>query len=207
MKELTKRQQEVLLFIHEYTAGHSFPPTVREVAGHFGISVKGAHDHISALKKKNYLTQRGKRSRTLEVLMENIADDNLLETPPAMQKIAILGTVAAGTPLMAVENYESTIWLPMMFFRSGQEYFALRVKGDSMCDAGILDGDLAVVERCEQASSGEIIVAVLDDAITLKRFFREAARIRLQAENSAYNPIFCQDVRIVGRLATIVRNY
>ncbi len=207
MKELTKRQQEVLLYIQEYAREHSFSPTVRDVAGHFGISVKGAYDHLSALKKKNCLAQQGKLSRTMEVLTGHIADDDLPRALPAMQEIPILGNVAAGRPLMAVENYESTIWLPGMFFCSGKEYFALHVKGSSMCDAGILDGDLAVIERCEYVSNGEIVVAFLDDAITLKRFFKETARIRLEAENAAYKPIFCQDVRIVGRLTTIIRNY
>ncbi len=202
MKELTDRQQQVLQFIRTFTEERSFPPTVREIAGHFHISVKAAQDHLSALRKKNYLAQGEKRSRALEILVD---DDSCRR--PQLVGVPLIGTVAAGMPLSVIEDYENTLYLPQTLLRSGRQYFALHVRGDSMINAGILDGDTAVIEQCETASNGDIVVAVVNEAITLKRFFKEPARVRLQPENPAYNPIFCQNLRIVGKLTTIIRNY
>jgi repressor LexA len=123
-------------------------------------------------------------------------------------EIPILGTVAAGRPVMAVENMDGSIKLPRAFIKNGGKYFALRVKGDSMEGAGILDGDTAIIEQQNMVQNGEIAVVMLDDAITLKTFYKENARVKLQPENSRYSPIYCtRDVRILGRLAHILRTY
>ncbi|MCL2320359.1 MAG: transcriptional repressor LexA [Treponema sp.] len=200
MKELTKRQEEVLGFIAGYIDAHAYPPTIREVADYFSISVKGAHDHLAALKKKGLLKQGDKKSRTIE-LVRNRKEDEFEEIP-------VLGTVAAGRPILSVENIEGSIRFDRSMLKNGRKYFALRVRGDSMEDAGIIDGDTAVIEQQEVVHNGEIAVVMLDEAVTLKTFYQESTRIRLQPENSRYSPIYCTgDLRILGRLAHIVRSY
>lgn len=201
MKQITNRQQEVLSFISEFTEENSFAPTVREISDHFGISLRAVQDHVAALQRKGYLTQSQKRSRSIKVLMN---DNN---PKPRVEQIPLLGTVAAGKPLLCEENLDGYITLAEPFIRPGKNYFALRVRGASMVGAGILEGDLAVVEQSVSANDGQIVVAVLDDAITLKRYYKEATRIRLQPENPAFQAIYCQDVRVVGVLSGIVRTY
>ncbi|MDR0623499.1 MAG: transcriptional repressor LexA [Treponema sp.] len=202
MKELTTRQKEVLSFIAEYIGVHSYPPTIREVAEYFSISVKGAHDHVIALKKKGVLKQTDKRSRTME-LVKN--DDEW--GPAGFAEIPILGTVAAGQPILSEENWDGTIKLHQSLLKKNNSYFALKVRGDSMSGAGIMDGDTAIIEKQHTVRNGEIAVAVVDDAVTLKRFYKESARIRLQPENPAYSPIYTRNVRVLGRLAQIMRFY
>ncbi|MDR0455189.1 MAG: transcriptional repressor LexA [Treponema sp.] len=202
MRELTKRQKEVLSFITAYLKNHPYPPTIREIADNFSISVKGAYDHITALKRKNYLKQDDNRSRTMELVRSKVDED--LGT---ISKIPIVGTVAAGIPILSEENWEGTITLHQSMLKKSRVYFAVRVRGDSMSGVGIMDGDMAIIEKMTVVKNGEIAVAVVDDAVTLKRFYKESARIRLQAENPAYKPIYCQDVRILGRLAQIIRSY
>ncbi|MDR1803705.1 MAG: transcriptional repressor LexA [Treponema sp.] len=202
MKKPTERQKEVLDFIAGYINIHTYPPTIREVADYFSISVKGAHDHLAALKKKGLLRQGDKRSRTMELVRTG-------EEGEGFAVIPILGTVAAGRPILSVENMDGSIKLHRSFIRNGGKYFALRVKGDSMEEAGIMNGDTAVIEQSETVRNGEIAVVMLDDdAVTLKRFYRENNRIKLQPENSKYSPIFCsRDVRVLGKLAHIIRSY
>jgi repressor LexA len=205
MKELTDRQQEVLTFIIKYINSHNYPPTIREVAEHFEMSIKGAHDHITALKKKNYV-KNDKGSRTLEVIKRD--DYHNAETNDGTVNVPVLGHVAAGVPILAEENWDGVIPLPRSMLKRGRRYFALMVKGDSMEDAGILDGDTAIIEQRETAENGEIVVAMVnEEATTLKRFYREKNRIRLQPENDKYKPIYSRDVRLLGRLANIIRSY
>ena len=203
MKELTARQQQVLHFIQDFTEENVCPPSVREIAEHFAISIKAVQDHIAALRKKGYLSQSAKRSRSLKVLKE---------TRPEMQKITfvnipLIGTIAAGKPLFCDENFEDTVHISQEFVKEGEKYFALHVRGTSMKDAGILDGDLAIIRQCNSAANGEIVVALIEDSVTLKRFFKESTRIRLQPENPDFKPIYSQDVQILGVLANILRTY
>jgi repressor LexA len=204
MKELTKRQKEVLSFIAGYIKAHSYPPTIRDIAEHFSISVKGAYDHVTALKRKNCLKHDGKRSRTMELVHSKVDED--LGT---IVKIPIVGTVAAGAPILSEENWEGTISLHQSVLKKNRVYFAVRVRGDSMSGVGIMDGDLAIIEKLTVVKNGEIALAVVgdDNAVTLKRFYKEKNRIRLQAENPKYPPIYSRDVRLEGRLAQIVRHY
>ena len=203
MKELTNRQKEVLSFIEYYLKHHAYPPTIREIADNFSISVKGAYDHITALKRKKYLKHDGKRSRALELVRTNNSDDD----QGLVSKIPIVGTVAAGIPILSEENWEGSISLDQSMLKKNRTYFAVRVRGDSMSGVGIMEGDIAVIEKLSIVKNGDIAIAVVDEAVTLKRFYRESARIRLQAENPAYKPIYCQDVRILGRLAQVIRHY
>jgi repressor LexA len=199
MKTLTTRQEEVLAFLNDFIEKNSYPPTVRETAKAFSISIKGAYDHIKALEKKGVIKLQENRSRALEVIDRREGDNSMVEVP-------VLGTIAAGYPIFAEENRESSIRLPAGLAKSGR-CFALRVKGESMKDAGIHPGDLAIIEQRSTAENGEIVAALIDDSATLKRFFRESSRIRLQAENPEFAPIFTQDVRILGVLKTIIRSY
>jgi len=200
MKSITKRQQEVLDYIKYYISGHKFPPTIREISENFSISVKGAYDHVKALEKKGFIQLNNHRSRTIEVLGADGEDG------PGVVEVPLLGNVAAGRPLFAEENYEGSVRLPQEYLR-GKQCFALHVKGDSMQGAGIMDGDVGVFSHQQTADNGDIVVAMVDDAVTLKRFYREKNRIKLKAENPDYPSIFSQNVRILGKLAHLIRNY
>jgi len=201
MKKPTKRQEEVLEFIAGYIQAHAYSPTIREVADFFSISVKGAHDHLAALKKKGLLKQGDNKPRTMELVKTRQKEQDFREIP-------ILGTVAAGCPVLADENMDGSIKFHKSMLKNGKDYFALHVRGDSMEEAGIMDGDTAIIEHQNIVRNGEIAVVMLDDAVTLKTFYRESARIRLQPENSKYSPIYCSgDVRILGKLAHVFRSY
>jgi len=199
MKTLTARQKEVLDFISSFHGEHAYPPTIREIAEGFAISVKGAYDHVKALEKKGSLRLGENRSRAIEILRRERPEHTVVELP-------LLGAVAAGKPMYADENFEGTVHVPADIVRA-TACFALSVRGDSMRDAGILHGDIAVIEQRQTADNGEIVVAMIDEAVTLKRFFRENNRFKLVAENSSYAPIYTQDVRILGRLRGIIRKY
>jgi repressor LexA len=199
MRNLTDRQKQVLEFIRDFIGINRYPPTIREISQHFGFSVKGGYDHVKALQRKGVLKCQGNRSRAIEITDGSVAD-------PLMRSVPILGSVAAGKPLFAEENFQGAVSVPATGFSKGQ-HFALHVKGDSMRDAGILDGDLVIVRQASEAENGEIVVAMVDDAVTLKRFYKEKNRVRLKAENPRFPPIYTQNVRILGILASLIRHY
>ncbi len=200
MKDLTERQKEVFEFIKDYIKDHRYPPTVREVATHFKISVKGGFDHLRALKKKEYIRCDLNRSRALEIIKEMEPGEIKIKRVP------LLGTVAAGKPIFAEENYEGVVEIPASMLGSGK-HFALHVKGDSMKNAGILDGDTAIIRHQNEAKHGEIVVALLEDAATLKRLCIEKNRFKLKAENEAYPAIYSRDIKVLGKLMFIMRSY
>jgi repressor LexA len=200
MREITARQREVLQYIKDYVAAHKFPPTIREISERFSISVKGAYDHVKALEKKSFIHCNNNRSRSIEVLGNDAEDSD------HAVRIPIIGNVAAGKPLFAEENYDGVVRIAFEYVRKGK-HFALHVRGDSMKDAGIMDGDIAVILQQSTAENGDIVVAMVEDAVTLKRFYKEKNRVRLKAENPAFPPIYTQDVRILGKLAHLIRNY
>ncbi len=201
MNELTKRQKEVLGYIETFIHENPYPPTIREIASHFGMSAKGAYDHLKALERKGRIRTGGGHSRKIEIIGKSglAGRSRTVELP-------VLGSVAAGKPIFAEEDYDSGVHVPASMVGSGS-CFALRIRGDSMINAGILDGDLAVIEQKQVAADGDIVVAAIEDMVTLKRFFKEKSRVRLEPENEAYAPIFSQDVRILGKLRGIVRTY
>ncbi len=203
MKNLTDRQREVLDYIAQYTEENGYPPTVRETSERFGVSLRAIQDRIAGLQKKGYLSLSEKKSRSLRVLIDERTD----KKNAFVAKLAVVGTVAAGKPLLSEENIERYVSVAEPLVRPGKNYFALHVRGASMINAGILEEDLAVIEQCSDADNGQIVVAMVDNAITIKRFYREANRIRLQPENPDFQPIYSQDVRIVGILAGILRSY
>jgi repressor LexA len=200
MKALTARQTEVLGFISSYIRTKKYAPAVRDLAEHFSISVKAAYDHLQALERKGQLRRAEHTSRGIEVTAAAAGEDQDIVVVP------LLGNVAAGMPLLAEENLDGNIPVSARLIGSGP-HFALRVCGDSMRNAGIMDGDVAIIRQRERAENGDIVVAMIEEAVTLKRFFLERNRARLEAENPAYPPIFTRNQRILGKLAAIVRSY
>jgi repressor LexA len=201
-RELTERQKEILSFIEQFINKNKYPPTIREISQNYGISVRGAYDHLKALKKKGAIQTDSYRSRSIGIIeREQKTEDELLVEVP------VLGTVAAGVPILSDENYEGTVTLPGAFLQSKGSYFALKVRGDSMIDAGIMDGDMAIIRHQQTANTGQIVVAMVDEAVTLKRFYQERNRVKLEAENPNYPPIFTRNIRILGILAHLLRTY
>jgi repressor LexA len=201
MKGLTERQKQVLEFIKHYIRTSRYPPTIREIAEHLDVSVKGAYDHLKALQRKQVVKCNLNRSRAIKLL-----GDNEIYEESRSSSVPILGAVAAGKPLFAEENMDGTLMVPQGYLRSGK-FFALRVRGDSMKDAGIFDGDITVVRHQANADNGDIVVALVDEAVTLKRFYLEKNRVQLKSENPAFPPIYTQNVRILGKLLFLLRNY
>ncbi len=198
--QLTDRQREVLEFIKEFANENGYPPTIREICKRFGFQPHAASNHVDALVRKGYLSKQPLKSRSIEVL--GSARRGLTEVP-------IVGRVAAGEPILAIENIEGTIMLPAEWAKS-KDCFLLRVEGDSMIDAHICSGDYVLVKRQDTAESGDIVIAMLDDEATAKRFSIESGRIILKPENKQMEPIFVdkckKEFRIIGKVVGVWRN-
>jgi repressor LexA len=200
VSQLTDRQREVLDFISDSIRKRGYPPTLREIGSHFGIrSTNGVNDHLRALEKKGYLHREDLKSRALRPLF---TEDNLVEVP-------VLGRVAAGQPMLAVHNYEDTVKIDRFFIGQNREVFALRVKGSSMIEDGIFDGDYVFIRKQLKASPGEIVVAMIEDEATVKRYYPEGDTIRFQPANAAMSPIFVhkRDFRSVDLLGVVIGVY
>ena len=206
MKELTQCQQNVLRYISDYTSENVIPPTIREVADHFEITVKAAQDHITALRKKQYLAPSDRRSRSLRVLVDIEPKENKV---PGLIAVPIITGYVPGKPFVCAENTDGQIFVPSSFLQNLQngENFAIVVQGQSMVGIGINDGDTAIISPCtvEMLKDGDIVAVIIDEIITLKRYFKESSRIRLESENSDFKPIYCLDLRLAGKLSTIIR--
>jgi repressor LexA len=195
--DLTKRQQEILDFIAEYGAQHGYPPTVRDIGKAVGLASSSTN-----LEQLGMLRRDPSKPRALELLHRVVRDAGAIVRPAALP---LLGTVAAGQPVLAEENIEDYLSVPQA--AGGDDgTFLLRVRGESMRDAGIIEGDLVVVRSQEHAANGEIVVALVGEEATVKRYFREADHIRLQPENAAMEPIRSSDVRILGRVVGVMRS-
>ena len=202
--DLTKRQKEIFDFIGKYAAKYGYPPTVREIGEAVGLaSPSTVHAHLANLERAGLIKRDPTKPRALELRREPkaVATD--------VHKLPLVGEVAAGGPLLAEDNVEGYLAVPEPLSRGGDE-FLLRVKGDSMINAGILDGDIAVVERAQDAKSGDIVVALAGDdettqEATLKRLFKEDGRVRLQPENDALEPIYAQHVELIGKVIGVFR--
>lgn len=199
-KGLTRRQQEILTFIQRHNDAHGYPPSVREIGQALGLtSSSTVHSHLSALGRKGYLRRDPSKPRALEILKDEH------EVPvKKVVPLPVVGHVTAGLPILAQQNIEDYFPLPQEFVRS-EECFILKVRGDSMVDAGIYDGDLLVVRRQPTANDRDIVVARIDDEATVKRFFKEDGRIRLQPENPRMEPIYARDVAIEGVALAVIR--
>lgn len=197
---LTDRQREVLDFITSSIRKRGYPPTLREIGSHFGIrSTNGVNDHLRALEKKGFLHREDLKSRALRPL---VTDEEMVDVP-------VLGKVAAGQPMLAVQNYEDTVKVDRFFIGQSREVFALRVKGDSMIEAGIFDGDFVFIRKQLQAMPGEIVVAMIGDEATVKRYYPEGDTIRFQPANAAMAPIVVRrrDFRSVNLLGVVIGVY
>ena len=205
---LTGRQQEIWDFLVEYVEDHGYPPTVREIGDAVGLaSPSTVHAHLANLERAGLLKRDPTKPRALELTgaRKGGADGTVRET----RALPLVGEIAAGGPLLAEENIEDYVPVPEPLSRGGQE-FLLRVKGDSMVNAGILDGDIVVVSRQQTAQNGDIVVALAGDdegadEATVKRFFRENGRVRLQPENDALEPIYASHVQILGKVVGVFR--
>lgn len=192
-KELTKRQALILDYIYEYAADCGYPPTIRQIGEKFGIkSPNGVADHLKALARKGEIHLHPNTARGIELL-----------NPPE-KGIPIIGRVAAGAPILAAENIEDYLTLERIFPVDGK-CFALTVKGDSMIDDGIHNGDLVVVRPQQSARNGDIVVAIIDEEATVKRFYKDKRNVRLEPANSKYSPIISKDVEIRGLVIGVIR--
>jgi repressor LexA len=207
---LTARQQEIWNYLVEYVDGHGYPPTVREIGEHVGLaSPSTVHAHLANLERAGLLRRDPTKPRALELIGRERSE--AVSAPQAgeqrdVSRLPLVGEIAAGGPMLAEQNIEEYLAMPA----STKGDFLLRVKGESMIEAGILDGDLVIVQTAQDARNGEIVVALAGDdestdEATVKTFYRESNRIRLQPENSALEPIYAQHVQIIGRVVGVFR--
>jgi repressor LexA len=209
--KLTDRQEEILLFIKQFTLESGYPPTLREIGKHFQISSTfGVKRHLEALVKKGFINIESNASRGISFIRKSSEDfiDSSIREDDTFVKIPVIGRVAAGIPINAVENLEGSLVVDPSFLKKAEDAFALRVKGDSMINAGINDKDLVIVSPKEQAKNGDIVVAMLNDEATVKKFEFINNKIRLIAENNAYLPIEVKnedDFKLIGKVKGVVR--
>lgn len=196
MKELTKKQKQILDFIKTYMVSHGYPPTIREIGTAVGSSSPATiHAHLANLEEKGYIKKQNSKNRALELLVENEFEpknESVIDVP-------LLGKITAGSPIEAIENPNEFFTLPAFLVPKSKEVFTLNVSGCSMINAGILDGDIVIVEKRNTARNGEIVVAMTDEnEVTLKTFYKENGYFRLQPENDTMDPIILPNVTILG---------
>lgn len=205
MKDLTKRQSQILNFIKEYFVAHGYPPTVREIGSAIGVSSPATvHAHLTNLEEKGFIRKDGTKNRALELLVENeyaAKNEDVIDVP-------LLGKITAGSPIEAIENPYEFFSLPASLVPKGKEVFTLTVSGESMINAGIYDGDIIIVERTNSARNGQIVVAMTDEnEVTLKTFYKEKGYFRLQPENDYMDPIILNNVIILGSAIGLYRKF
>lgn len=199
---LTERQRQVLQHIRDEIRAKGYPPSVREIGEAIGLSSSSTvHGHLARLEEKGYLRRDPTKPRAIELLGEALG-----EPVKRMINVPVVGRVTAGQPIFAEQNVEDHFPIPADFVRTEAELFALSVRGDSMIEAGILDGDMVLVRRQQTALNGDIVVALIEDEATVKRFFKESHYIRLQPENRTMEPILVSQVQILGKVIGLVRN-
>ena len=201
MKPLTQKQDHIFSYIKESINASGFPPTVREIGEKFGITVKGAYDHLKAIEKKGFIRCTQNKSRAIEILI----DKDIKESTDVVN-IPLLGRIAAGVPILAEEHIEDYIKLPKSMLPGG-EIFALHVKGDSMIERGINNGDIAIIKKQSTANNGDIVAAMVEDEATLKVFKAMDKKIHLIPANPAYKPLIVGNAVILGKLVSLIRRY
>lgn len=202
LEDLTQKQIEILLYIKSEVQRQGYPPAVREICK--GVNLKSTstvHGHLEKLELKGYIRKDPTKPRAIEILDKN---DGFLLAPKKTVDVPIVGKVTAGSPILAVENIEDTYPVPLELVE-GHDVFMLKIQGESMIEAGILDGDLVLVKEQNTASNGDIVVALLEEEATVKRFFKEENTIRLQPENQFMEPIYSKDVFILGKVMGLYR--
>ncbi len=203
MIELTKRQEEILNFIKTFMVKHGFPPTIREIGEALGISSPATiHAHLKNLETRGVIRRNDTKNRAIELLVKNEYEPQnelIIDVP-------LLGKITAGNPIEAIERPDEFFSLPSYLIPNNKEVFTLLVSGTSMINAGILDGDIIIVERKNTARNGEIVVAMTDEnEVTLKTFYKEQNHFRLQPENDTMEPIILQNVTILGKAIGLYR--
>ena len=197
---ITQKQSEILEYIKSQILNKGYPPSVRDICTAVNLkSTSSVHAHLESLEKNGYIRRDPTKPRTIEII-----DDNFNLTRREMVNVPVLGQVAAGEPILAVDNITGYFPIPSEFMPN-EETFILTVKGDSMINIGIYNGDQIVVEKCNTAENGEIIVALIDDSATVKRFYKENGHIRLQPENDFMDPIIVDDCMILGKVIGLMR--
>lgn len=201
MLESKDKQKEIYEFLKTYTENKGYPPSVREICEAVSLkSTSTVHGHLKRLEKKGLIKRDPTKPRALEIVELNSTKREMLNIP-------IVGKVTAGLPILATENIEDTFSLPLDFIKHDRELFMLKVTGDSMINAGIREGDLAIIEQTNAALNGEIVVALIENEATIKKFFKEKDSIRLQPENDSMAPIIVEDCSILGKLVGLFRQY
>ena len=198
-----KKQAIILDFIKQHIQTHGTAPTLRQIADAIGVSsLATVHEHLTALENKGLIKRRYGKSRSIKIINQDIALD------PQGIEVPILGFIAAGSPIEPYTDPNSTMSIPPTFSSLNKRVYVLKVKGESMIEDSIKDGDYVVIEQSNNAKNGDIVVALLDNGMaTLKRFFKEATRIRLEPANAAMSPIFVKNVRIQGKVVGLIRRY
>ena len=195
------KQTEVYNVIKQHILDKGYPPSVREICEIVGLkSTSTVHGHLARLEKKGLIRRDPTKPRAIELIKECIIKKEIIDIP-------VIGKVTAGEPILAVENVEDTFSMPLNFIKHDNDLFMLKVSGQSMIEAGIYNGDFAIIEKVNYAENGDIIVALIENDVTLKRFYKEKNHIRLQPENKTMKPIIVDDCKIIGKLVGLFRNY
>lgn len=195
------KQKEIYEFLKRFTENKGYPPSVREICEAVSLrSTSTVHGHLKRLEKKGLVKRDPTKPRALEIVELSSSKRELLQVP-------IIGKVTAGIPILATENIEDIFPLPIDYVKHDRDLFILKVSGESMIDVGIHDGDLAIIEQGQTASNGDIVVALMENEATIKRFFKEKDHIRLQPENKTMHPIIVDDCSILGKLVGLYRSY
>ncbi|GAA0120715.1 MAG: transcriptional repressor LexA [Clostridium argentinense] len=195
------KQVEIYEFLKEQLSTKGYPPSVREICEAVNLkSTSTVHGHLSRLEKKGLIRRDPTKPRAIELLLDSPIKKELIDIP-------IVGKITAGEPILAHESIEDTFSLPINFIKNKNDLFILKVSGESMVEAGIFDGDLAIIEKTSVANNGDIVVALIENEATIKTFYKEDGYIRLQPENSSMNPILVKDCTILGKLAGLYRKY
>lgn len=203
MEKLTKRQADVLNYVKNFIVSHGYPPTVREIGRALDISSPATiHAHLANLEKKGFIKKEGSKNRAIELLVKNEFE----KQNDLVAEVPLLGRITAGSPIEAIEMPDEYFALPTYLLPKGKEVFTLKVNGTSMINAGILDGDVVIVERNSNARNGEIVVAMTEEnEVTLKTFYKEKGHFRLQPENDTMEPIILNNVTILGKAIGLYR--
>ena len=203
MEKLTRMQKVVYNYLKTQIKENGYPPSVREICDAIGLSsTSSVHAHLETLAAKGWIRRSKSKNRSIEIL-----EEGFYSPIRELVNIPILGTVAAGAPIYAVENVEDTFPIPVEYLQTSSDHFMLRVRGDSMIEAGIFNGDLVIVRQQNTATNGDIVVALVDDSATVKTYYKERGRFRLQPENSEYSPIIVDEVVILGLVTGLFRKY
>ncbi len=201
-RDLSEKQLNILNFIKSQILDKGYPPAVREICDAVGLkSTSTVHGHLERLEKKGYIRRDPSKPRAIEII-----DETFMPSQKEMVSVPIIGKVAAGEPLLAVENIDDYFPIPMDYMPN-QQSFMLRVQGNSMIEAGIFNEDLILVQQQNHAIDKDIVVALLDDSVTVKRFFKETDHVRLQPENSTMDPIIVNDITILGKVIGLFRQF